>query len=87
MNKLSIHNISFVINEGAIEFTFTKGNDKNSWGKASLQFPDLGNSQYIIDDLDLAEWEDEQEQIFDQLKNYFYDSCKINGFPRIPQQA
>jgi hypothetical protein len=76
MTDFRIHNISFELDELSIIFSYTKGYDKNSWGKAYLQLPDTPDSRHLIDNLESGEWEKEQQEVFHQLCDYYFDSFK-----------
>ena len=73
-----INNISFVLTDTHQEFSFTKSFAKNEWGCATLQLPDTGDSQHSICDININEsdWGDEESAIFNQLKEFFFNSFK-----------
>lgn len=69
-----INNISFELHETHEEFSFTKSYASNEWGCANLQLPDTGDSQNSIDGIDESDWNDEEREIFQQLKDFFFRS-------------
>lgn len=69
-----INNITFELYETHQEFSFTKSYASNEFGNAILQLPDTGESQNSIDGVEEHEWNDEEGEIFQQLKRFFFDS-------------
>ena len=76
MNAHKIDNISFVLGETAIEFSFTRSYAKNDCGFASLQLPDVGDSEHLIDDEDYDYNNESHEAIFNQLSKFYFASFK-----------
>lgn len=72
--KYPIGNITFKLYETHQEFYFTKLYAPNEFGSANLQLPDTGDSQNNIDEVDESDWNDEENEISQQLKRFFFDS-------------
>lgn len=69
-----IDNITFELYEAHQEFSFTKSYASNECCSACLQLPDTADSQNSIDGVEEHEWNDEEKEIFQQLKDFFFDS-------------
>lgn len=69
-----INNITFKLYETHQEFSFTKSYASNEWCRACLQLPDTADSQNSIDGVEEQDWNDEEREIFQQLKRFFFDS-------------
>lgn len=69
-----INNITFELYETHQEFSFTKSYASNEWCSACLQLPDTADSQNSIDGVEEQDWNDEEREICQQLKRFFFDS-------------
>lgn len=76
MTTFTISNITFELTEYAIEFSFLQRFGSNEWATASLQLPDIGESQHSIlyEDYDCDN--EIHEAIFEQLKDFYFSEFK-----------
>lgn len=71
-----VKNVSFSLNEHAVEFSFTKPYQNNEAGEACLQLPSTADSQHVIDGVENGDWGCEQTDVFQQLNENYFASFK-----------